>query len=175
MKLSHIAGLLAGIGIMAGAQVAVASSGVVNVHGKVVDTTCAPSTGFDEVDVDLDDVFASALQASGTTASPKAFTIKLSQCDATAKVYANFETTTNVNAAGRLKNIDTADPATNVDVVLTNMDDSQIDIQNQSSPVSVLVDASGNATLQYKAAYYSTGSATKGAVEAQATYLLAYE
>jgi len=182
MKLSRIAGLLAGAGILAAAHVAAAADGTITFTGKILSTSCTidvnGSSNSTETVV-LPQVNVSALATTAATAGWTPFEIKLTGCQGSlVSAMANFEPGVNVTAQGRLKNIATNLPASGVDIALrqagsTNNIAVGSAASTQSTPFSI---NAGAATLKYEAGYYATTApVTAGAVESSVTYSIVYQ
>uniref|UniRef100_UPI003342C3A0 fimbrial protein n=1 Tax=Castellaniella defragrans TaxID=75697 RepID=UPI003342C3A0 len=187
MKLSRIAGLLAGAGILACAQMAVAApgdvtGGIITFDGEILDSTCNVTTGTSgNFNVKLPGVSKEDLDASSKTTGWVSFPIALEDCSK-GDVYASFSPTGTFvdTATGRLKNtVGAGTYAEFVDVQLREDDDTVIKIGQQTTggntPKTITIATEGDgATLYYKAGYYATGVATKGLVKTQVTYSVAY-
>ncbi|CAP44816.1 fimbrial protein [Bordetella petrii] len=181
MKLSRIAGLLAGAGILAAAHVAAAADGTITFTGQILATSCTINVngkGNANDTVALPQVNISALATTAATAGWTPFEIKLTGCQGPlVSAMANFEPGPNVTPQGRLKNIATVLPASAVDIALRQAGSTNNIVvgsaaSTQSTPVSF---NTGAATLQYEAGYYATAPATAGAVESNVTYSIVYQ
>jgi len=177
MKLSRIASLLAGAGILAGAQVALASDGTITFNGEITASTCdIVNSGGPDFTVQLPTVSTSTLNADGTTAGWTQFDIELANCTGSlTDVSAYFESGSNVDpVTGRLRNT-LVSGAQNVQVALRDSNGAgNITI---GAPSNQVVDVSGGSgTLSYEAGYWATGAAaTAGLVESSVTYSLVYQ
>lgn len=172
--MKKLASVLA-IGLALTSAAAMASDGTITINGNLTSSTCTINgTAGGNITVTLPTVSTNSLAAAGATAGRTAFNIALTGCTATsAKTF--FEAGPNVNAAGRLKNLDLAG-AQNVDVQLVSGEGNVID-PNQSAinQASQTIDLStGSATATYYAEYYATGAATAGAVNSSTTYSMTY-
>ncbi|MBO1114224.1 fimbrial protein [Bordetella petrii] len=179
MKLSRITGLLAGAGILAAAQVALASDGTITFNGEITASTCdIVNSGGPDFDVDLPTVSTSTLDASGKTAGWTQFDIELANCTGSlSNVMAYFEAGPNVDTArGHLNNTIPvgAGGATEVQIALRDAHGAGNIVIG--SPGNQTVDVSGGSgVLSYEAGYFATGAATAGAVESSVTYSLVYQ
>jgi len=185
MKLSRIASLLAGVGILAGAQVALASDGTINFTGEIQASTCVidHATPHNQI-VALAPVNKTAFAGSGSTAGWQVFLIKLKDCSGstynTARAF--FESGVTVNGAGRLLNTDgTASAAQGVDLQLRQASSGDvIQIGNPSQlslPGFVIDNAGGTAELRYEAGYYAADASLvePGLVKSSVTYSITYQ
>ncbi|RQC55889.1 hypothetical protein IPC274_22980 [Pseudomonas aeruginosa] len=156
-----------------------AADGIIKITGSVVGTTCTvegtdtsngPQGTLKTINLQLDPVSISALNAPSKMAGGKPFTIRLSDCTAqNAKV--KFETMGLVDtSSGFLKNEGDAE---NVQVALTTSDDELIKIGQDDGQEITLVEGKGEANFK---AYYvaSTGAAEPGSVDTSATFSLIY-
>jgi len=182
MKLSRIASLLAGAGVLAAAQVALASDGTITFKGEVTAATCTIDIGGSgpNADVLLPPISANALPGQGDTAGWTEFNINLTGCQGTplSQAIAQFEAGGDVDpVTNKLKNVDNSgNSATNVQVALREISGQDIVIGQgpaQSAPFAFVGDA---ATLRYEAGYYASATGvTPGLVEANVTYTIAYQ
>lgn len=177
--------LMSAVGLVAafGANVAHASDGSVLFQGAVIASTCKISNvaANGNVTVMLPTVGAGQLSAAGMSAGRTPFSFRLTGCSTAAhaptQVAVSFEPGPAVNlATGRLKPIDTPNPATNVEIGLLNDTYQPIKVgaafADQNSQAVTIVD--GGATLQYAAEYVATGAATAGDASTYVTYSLVY-
>ncbi|MBO9357431.1 type 1 fimbrial protein [Bordetella petrii] len=184
MKLSRIATLLAGAGILAGAQVASAApDGKIDFTGKITDVTCTISVDGQGPDatVVLPTVGADTLAAAGQDTGWTGFTIKLSGCTGGPTVAgAHFQggaaavnSTTN-----NLVNTDISGTgAQNVEVRLRQIASNgggQIIINGSHPQSTAFAFVGGVAEMRYEAGYYATGPAVAGDVAASVDYVVAY-
>lgn len=157
--------------------VASAADGTISVTGHVVSNTCkieAGGTAGGNTTVVLDKVSTAALATAGSTAGFKAFSIKLTGCEAavTGQVKAGFEvgSTTDL-ASGRLI---TQGVAQNVQLELRNEDNSVIRVGDNSTVKGASL-AAGGATLNYLIGYYAARvGVTSGALSSSVTYSIIY-
>ncbi|MFU2142332.1 fimbrial protein [Gallibacterium anatis] len=189
--------VVAGLGLSAQGAFAnnpPAQKGTITINGKIVDTTCTINAGTPNIIVTLATISKSALPNQGDTAMDTPFEIKLTNCTKTGggafatneKIYAAFiNDPQKVSAEGRLLNKATDTPASDVTVQIANNasdNTNVIDISKsataQGSKTVAISGSSptGSATLQYKARYYAeTNSVTAGNVKGQVDYMIAYE
>jgi len=177
-KLRTILICIAGAGLCAQAY-ADTSTGVVNITGKVTDTSCVLDSSAKSVRVELPSVNKDLLADAGSSTGRGSVAFKVTGCPEGLKVSAAFVPNSNVDANGNLKNT-AGNPASNVQVQLLDKDYSPINIHtdNASSQLSRAVTVSGSTpvTLQYYVQYYShAGEAGNGDVAAMANYQLTYE
>lgn len=183
MKLSRIASLLAGAGVLAAAQVALASDGTITFKGEVTANTCyidINGTG-PNAEILLPAISANALPSAGSTAGWTGFDINLIDCAGTplaTHAAAQFEAGADVDPmTGKLKNVDTSSTgAANVQVALRHINGQDINIgqgPNQSEAFPIV---DYGATLRYEAGYYASATGVMpGLVEANVTYTIAYQ
>jgi len=158
-----------------------ATDDTINFNGSVIGTTCTITVGGTvaptAATITLAPARDSDLNASGKTAVPTPFDIVLTNCTATGKVFARFESVI-VYSPSILPNTGTA---TNValqlyDNAVANGNVNAIIVvggaQNSSTRVQVVA---GAATLKYGVQYYASGVATVGTVKGQAVYSIVYE
>ncbi|MEV1314337.1 fimbrial protein [Pseudomonas aeruginosa] len=159
-----------------------AADGMVKVTGSVVGTTCkvggtktetgGPQGTLNTINVELDPVSVSALDAPGKMAGSKSFTISLSDCTAK-NAQVMFDTMGTVDTStGFLKN---AGDAKNVQVALFSSDDTQIHLgTNEGSQAVTLTD--GKADINLRAYYVAIGAAAEpGSVDTTAMFSMKYE
>ncbi len=176
MKLSRIAGLLAGVGIMAGAQVALASNGTIYFDGEITAATCTitnSTTG--DYNITLPTLSNTVFHAAGDTAGWTAVNIELANCSpASGSVQAYFEAGPTVDAAsGRLKNLTTG--GADVQIQLRDIDGTTPIKVGATGAQFEPISTSGTASLNYIAGYYAlAASVTAGLVTGSVTYTLAY-
>lgn len=170
---------LGGAGLCAQAFAATPQTGVINITGKVTETSCVLDSSATNLDVKLPSVERSLLAAAQSSTGRTGFTMKVTSCADGMKVSAAFVPDSNVDAYGNLKNA-ALGGASNVQVQLLDQNQTAININtdNATSQLSRAVTVSGTnpVTLQYYAQYYSqAGSASAGDVAAMANYQLTYE
>lgn len=168
--------------IAATAATAQASDGTINFNGSVIGTTCTikvnGTTAPAAATVTLSPARDSDLNVAGKSTVPTPFVIDLTQCTATGKVSAYFESGAGVDAStGRLKQ--NGGTASNVELQLYDnaLGDPNSLIkagQTQTATARVQV-VGGNASLKYGVKYYATGVATVGTVKGAVTYNIVYE
>ncbi|STO37469.1 Major pilin [Gallibacterium anatis] len=160
-----------------------------------MDTTCTINGGTGaDIPVTLATISKSALPNQGATAMDTPFEIKLTDCTKTGggafsaneKIYAAFiNDPLKVSTEGRLLNKATDSPATDVTIEIANNasdNTTVIDISKsataQGSKTVAISGSSptGSATLQYKVRYYAESNAVSaGNVRGQVDYMIAYE
>lgn len=170
------AALIAGLG-MAFLPAAHAVDGTITFSGNITGLTCTVTVnGTSGSTVTLPTVSTSALTAAGNVAGQTPFSIALSGCDSSiSKAATYFEAGPNVASDGRLLNTATS-PAANVEVELAYSDNSQV-LVGETAPTTGAGSAavtSGNATLDYYARYYATGTAGAGAVSSTVQFSMIY-
>lgn len=178
-KLRTILICMAGAGLGAQAYAASTKTGVVNITGKVTDTSCVLDSTATTVSVKLPPVAKDLLSAAQSKTGRGGFALTVNGCSDGVKVSAAFVPDSNVDAHGNLKNSAT-NPASNVQVQVLDKDHQPININtdNADSQMARGVSVSGSTpvTLQYYVQYYSqAGGAGNGDVTATANYQLTYE
>ncbi|MBA4707805.1 fimbrial protein [Aquitalea aquatica] len=172
--------LLAGIATQAQAY-----DGSITFTGNISAVTCTITAagGTTTGSVTLPTVAASSLPAADKTAGSTQFSIALTNCTGGAPAPTQaatwFEASSDVTAAGRLKN---TGGATGVDVAIynpNNTDTNFIKIGQGngslgSSGIAVPI-SGGNATMTYTARYYSTAAVVPGTVVAKVNYTIQYQ
>lgn len=151
----------------------------VNFTGNLLSSTCevsANSSGTGDATVWLPIVSTVALNRVGARAGRSFWQLQVGTASnpcLVPRVQVGFRNSGNVNPAGRLNN---AGVANNVDVVLTNRDDGDRDINlvtNANSQVRT-VPTDGYVFLNYAAEYYATGQAGVGSVSTSVQYDIIY-
>lgn len=182
MKPFMLPAVLACVSTIAATATASASDGTINFNGSVIGTTCTikvnGTTAPAAATVSLSPARDSDLNVAGKSAVPTPFAIDLTQCTATGKVSAYFESGSGVDATtGRLKQ--NGGTASNVELQLYDNalgDPNALIKAGQSQAASSRVQVvGGNATLKYGVKYYATGAATVGTVKSAVTYNIIYE
>lgn len=169
---------MAGAGL--GAHAYADQTGVVNITGKVTDTSCVLDSTSTSVSVSLPPVDKDLLSAAQSSTGRGGFALTVTGCSDGVKVSAAFVPNSHVDAHGNLKNNAGADPASNVQVQVLDKNHRVININTDDAASQmargVSVSGSTPATLQYYVQYYSqAGSAGAGNVVATANYQLTYE
>ncbi|MFS6933771.1 fimbrial protein [Klebsiella oxytoca] len=184
MKLTKYLLATAVLATFGATAVQAASNGTVNFTGEVLDKTC-------DVTIDgnaspalvvLKAVDKSQLATAGATAKRTGFTIGLSNCSGSSKVYtasAFFENGATVDPIGfRLNNTVTGGTAaTNVQLQLIDASTGnmiKIGSPDQHTSSTVYDMSSGSATLPYAVEYYATGAATPGLVASSVNFTINY-
>ncbi|MDN6859326.1 fimbrial protein [Pseudomonas sp. CAN2814] len=170
---------LAGAAISSHAFAAAPQTGVINITGKVTETSCVLDSSATNIDVRLPTVDKDSLAAAQATAGRTGFTMQVTGCADGVKVSAAFVPDSNVDTYGNLKN-SVSGGASNVQVQLLDQNQAVINVNTDDATSqqarAVTVSGSNPVTLQYYAQYYSqAGSAGAGDVAAMANYQLTYE
>ncbi|MBB4862539.1 major type 1 subunit fimbrin (pilin) [Pseudomonas nitritireducens] len=170
---------LATAGLCAQAFAAAPQTGVINITGKVTETSCVLDSSNPNINVKLPTVDKDLLAAAQSSTGRTGFAIKVSGCADGVKVSAAFVPDSHVDAYGNLRN-SAASGATGVQVQLLDKNHATININTDDATSqlarAVTVNGSNPVTLQYFAQYYSqAGSAGAGNVAAMANYQLTYE
>lgn len=166
----------------------------ITVNGEVVTQTCEISTNDRNKVVTLDKVGTNSLKQTGDVAAQQLVTIHLENCTVTNgvhtphvgtvhqttqnKVSVTFNHTEKVDTANQftLKNIETNDPATNVNIQFANINGNGLKIgQNDADAKLSVTDLSTTPAINFLARYYATGQSQAGKVKAEAELDLAYE
>lgn len=171
---------MAGVGLGAQAYAATPqTTGVLNITGKVADTSCVLDSTATSASVRLAPITKELLAGPGSSTGRAGFTLKVNDCPGGAKVSVAFVPDGNVDAHGNLKNT-AGNPAGNVQVQVLDKDHRVININtdDNASQLARAVDAvdATPTTLQYYVQYYSAaGQAGNGDVTATANFQLTYE
>ncbi|MCP1649073.1 type 1 fimbrial protein [Pseudomonas sp. GD04087] len=171
---------LASAGLCTQAFAATPQTGVINITGKVTETSCVLDSSATNIDVKLPAVNKDLLAAAQSSTGRTGFTMKVTGCADGVKVSAAFTPDSNVDAYGNLKNSVSTGGAAGVQVQLLDQNQAAININSDDATSqlarAVTVSGSNPVTLQYYAQYYSqAGSAGAGDVAAMANYQLTYE
>jgi major type 1 subunit fimbrin (pilin) len=181
MKKIGISLIAATIGLMGtAAHAAQPNGGTLTINGSLTATTCDVSGNGqgNNFTVTLPTLSSAELAAAGASGGNTGFNIALTNCTPnTGNVRTFWEYGTNTLADGNLKNNGTA---TKVEVRLLdyNAGENFIDVSKadgaQNSQIVAI--ASGNASLQYSAQYYTpAGGATAGTVTTSVVYSMSYQ
>ena len=170
---------LATAGLSATAFAAPPQSGVINITGKVMETSCVLDSAATNIDVKLPTVDKDLLSGAQSSTGRTGFALTVTGCAEGVKVSAAFVPDSNVDAYGNLKN-SAAGGASNVQVQLLDQSHNAININTDDATSqlarAVTITSAAPATLQYYAQYFSqAGSAGSGDVAAMANYQLTYE
>lgn len=170
---------LATAGLSATAFAAPPQSAVINITGKVMETSCVLDSASTNIDVKLPTINKDLLSAEQSSTGRTGFSMKVTGCADGVKVSAAFVPDSNVDAYGNLTN-SAAGGASNVQVQLLDQSYNVININTDDATSqlarAVTINGSAPATLQYYAQYFSqAGSAGTGDVAAMANYQLTYE
>ena len=177
MKLRHITML----SLVVLSPAAFAADGTITFTGTITTNTCkidgAESVGVANKSVNLGDVPASALATEGEVAGNQAFSLVLTDCSvgSNASVAARFESLTLGTTDGYLA-LDATSTAENVRIGIYDTSGT-IQPVNGIVPTSsyVTLGEDGDATLNYVAAYNSTGTPVAGSANSQVSYTLSYQ
>ncbi|SDO97318.1 fimbrial protein [Pseudomonas jinjuensis] len=169
--------VLAGAGVSMGVSAATPQTGIINITGKVTETSCVLDSASTNLDVHLPTVDKTLLADPQSSTGRTGFAMQVSSCDDGIKVSAAFTPDSNVDAYGNLKNGADADK---VQVQLLDQNQNVININTDDalsqSARAVTVSGGAPVTLQYYAQYYSQeGGAGAGDVSAMANFQLTYE
>jgi len=191
MKMKNVAiSVVASLGLFAAAANAATttstvSGGTVHFTGEIVSGACAVSTDTADQTVNLGQYTTGQLASSGATTTPVPFSIKLINCSSdtytTAKI--NFQGSTlsgnssalAVNSAGS-----NATSATGVGIQILDNTSAVValntDTGYDSTTLAQTTGGDSNATniFNFSAQYLSTGSATAGQADADATFTITY-
>nr|BFD42783.1 fimbrial protein [Pseudomonas sp. FFPRI_1] len=181
MKFKLRAALLciASAGLCTQAYAAPPQTGVINITGKVTETSCVFDSTATSVSVKLPPIDKDLLAAPQSSTGRGGFSMKVTGCADGVKVSAAFVPDSNVDAYGNLKNT-AANAASDVQVQVLDKNYAAININTDDATSqlarAVTVSGSTPVTLQYYVQYYSqAGSAGIGDVAAMANYQLTYE
>ncbi|HHF5292387.1 TPA: fimbrial protein [Haemophilus influenzae] len=166
----------------------------ITVNGEVVTQTCEISTNDRNKVVKLDTVGKNSLKQKGDVAAQQLVTIHLQNCAVTNgvhtphagtdnqttqnKVSVTFNHTEKVDTANQftLKNIETNDPASNVNIQFADVNGNGLKLgQNDVDAKLRATNLSTTPEINFLARYYATGQSTAGKVKAEAELDLAYE
>lgn len=184
-KLTLAAGLLLSLGLTTSAF---ASDGTVTITGKINEQTCTVDTNNGKnLTVKLPTVQKTALATANSVAGKTPFSITLTNCkvsatDQVALFFLSKDKQVNPTT-GNLLNIaeDSNTKAGNVEIQLLNDNDEAIQVGKNLTEQGIKPsDLKGTGetltkTLNYKAQYISTGTATAGDVKAQVEYNIIYQ
>ena len=149
--------------------------GNINFTGEITANTCSINSGQTDKTINMGSVPASALQTKGQIAGSQNFTLSLKGCTGGATaVAAHFESLVSATPEGRLK-LDGTSTAKNVEIAI-------YDNNGVAQPVNGIVPSqsyvnlvSGEAELNYVAAYYAVGAAGVGTANSTVSYSLSYQ
>lgn len=166
----------------------------ITVNGEVVTQTCEISTNDRNKVVKLDTVGKNSLKQKGDVAAQQLVTIHLQNCTITNGVYTphtgtdnqttqnkvsvTFNHTEKVDTANQftLKNIETNDPASNVNIQFADVNGNGLKLgQNDTDAKLRVTNLSTTPEINFLARYYATAQSTAGKVKAEAELDLAYE
>lgn len=178
MKLGQLSfAILSTLIVSASASAETVNGGTVHFVGELVNATCAISTESANQTVDLGQYRTTPLASAGVKTTPVPFTIKLVDCEAattkSASIAFSGQTTTDtllaVSAAGG-----NSTAAQNVGIEISDSASKilKLDGTGFSTPKPLIA---GDNTLDFSARYVSTGTATAGRADADATFVVKYE
>lgn len=153
--------------IASGMTVSYADPVNINVTGNVVASPCTVDSA-SGIAVALGDIQATALATAGTTANPKDFDLKLTDCPAgTTSVVVYFSGTADATKTDSYANTGTAK---NVSVELIQI--SSGNLKGNNSNITQSVDADHSVIYKLRAQAYATGVAEPGTISSviQATF-----
>lgn len=114
----------------------------------------------------------------GDTSTPVNFKMKLTGCTdpQTAQDVKIRFASSNVDATGNLKNIATADPATNISIQLLDPESKVINLTSGEATAKAFTLKPGNTSgeAEFTAQYIATGTPTSGKIEASVQYAITY-
>lgn len=152
-----------------------ADGGTINFNGSVVTTACAVSADSTNMNVDMGQIRTAALSTAGSEASSgKAFSIKLTDCDASTYtgVAVTFSGTADETDASYLQAGSSGSSAQNVAIRLYDASGNPVKLGTASDVITL---RDGDNSLNFSAKYASPkGGATAGDASAVATYTLTY-
>lgn len=150
-----------------------AADGTINFTGNITDDTCDISTASKTQTVTLGTIGSNSFTAPGTTSAGTGFSVVLSSCPTThSNISVKFDGTPDGGNPSVLALTDTLTKATGVGIQLRDADGSVLPLFTDSKPVAI---NSGNATLNFSAAYISTASTvTPGDANSTANFTVVY-
>lgn len=161
-------------------QAASAADGNIQFTGQIVDTPCSVAASSQNLTVPLGNVGRTSLDgAAGKKSTPAKFTINLLACGATAKgATVTFTGAADTVVTDDLKlanagTVGTTASATGVAVEIQDSTGAKIPLGSASASYALGL---GDNSLQFQAAYVSTGNAvTSGPANANAQFTVAYK
>lgn len=174
MKKNIIVAALASLSVLSAAS-AFAADGQVNFKGEIIDSACTvANTPAAPLDVTLGQVPKSSFAATGDTAAPTKFTLKLTNCPATVtKASVKFDGTAANGDNSVLALTQETGVATGVGVQITDSSDKVLPLYTASASYP-LVETAEN-SLDFVARYISTASTvTAGPANAVASFTVNY-
>lgn len=151
--------------------------GNVQFRGSVTNGACAVSADTSDQIVNLGQVKAATLNAAGKTSTAVGFNIDLEDCDITVASTAAFAFTGVAHTANpNLLAVQSsaAGAATNVGVQILDSKSNVMGLNGATygTPVALI---NGKNSIPFQAQYYSTGAATAGTADADATFNIQYQ
>jgi minor fimbrial subunit len=143
----------------------------IELRGNVVDFTCVVDAGDSDKTVPLGRWPTKQLRQAGSTTSEIPFSLKLTGCPPGAASI-TFSGTPDTQDSTLLK-LNGSSQASNVAVEIRDKDRTRLPLEQASQ--EVVVDALGNATLQFFANYIATANDPQpGVADADATFMINY-
>lgn len=175
MKKTFLAIAVAGVATIGMMNVAQAADGTINFNGEIIDQTCTVAPDSVTKAVNLGKVAASALTGTvGTKASPTRFTLKLTNCPATATAATiKFDGTRDADSADLLQLTQVTGAATGVGIEIADKNGTPIPLHTASSAYTL---KTGDNDLDFVARYVSTKAAvTVGPANSVSQFTLNYQ
>ncbi len=185
---SLVIGVLSALSLsvtVAHAATTTVNGGTVHFEGEVVNAACAVDAGSVDQTVQLGQVKASTLAATGDTSGAVGFNIQLDDCDttvATTAAIAFAGVTATSSASGTSTSYpdvlalqsSAAGSAGNVGIQILDSTGTALKLDGASfSTAKTLID--GTNTLPFQARYYALDAATAGTANADATFQVQYQ
>lgn len=150
-----------------------AADGTINFNGTITDDTCDISTASKTQTVNLGTIGSNSFATTGTPSAATGFTVVMTNCPAThSNVSVKFDGTPDGGNPAVLALTDTTTKATGVGIQLRDADGTVLPLFADSKPVPI---NSGNATLNFSAAYVSTAATvTAGDANSTANFTVNY-
>lgn len=156
------------------ANTAMAADGTIQFTGNIVDTACVVNTESKNQTVNLGNVATTAFSASGASAAPTRFTIKLTDCPSSiTNASVRFDGTADANNSQILA-LNSGQTATNVGVAIYESNNTTlIPLTADSQQVTLTPDTTNE--LTYIAKYYATAyPVTAGTANATTSFTIIY-
>ncbi|MDM4208606.1 type 1 fimbrial major subunit FimA [Klebsiella spallanzanii] len=154
------------------------NGGTVHFKGEVVNAACAVDADSVEQTVQMGQVRTAKLASAGSTSTAVGFNIQLNDCDTSVATKASVAfagtaiNSTNANVLALQSSA--AGGASNVGVQILDKTGTPLALDGTSfSSAVTLID--GTNIIPFQARYYSTGTATAGTANADATFKVQYE
>ncbi|MDN0124307.1 type 1 fimbrial major subunit FimA [Yersinia aleksiciae] len=156
----------------------IVNGGTVHFKGEVVNAACAVDAGSLEQTVQLGQVRAAKLATAGSTSSAVGFNIQLDDCDSSvsSKASVAFTGTTIDSTETTVLALQgsAAGSATNVGVQILDSTGTPLALNGATFGAAATLN-DGTNSIPFQARYYSTGSATAGTANADASFKVQYE